>query len=750
MAKTEVRHVVEMPGELSKSEAIAYRRDPQNNLALNRETAARVAGIVSTLVREHLQTMMEMHVRWMKTERAIAGNTLAKGGPLDAHICEIYKAREVIVPRIEELLLGSWPWVRVEPRREVWRSQVKPITALTEFYYDQAESRYLIGPNAHDMLVAQAGIYHTQWENEFRERTVRSFSQEFEDNGASRHRIESRTENALHFAGPRPRLVDPMDFLIDLRALNAQDASYVGHRCVMTIDEVRRIGEEQGWANLGRELRESKGESAFGVSVEAFKYGRDPRTLSTDERVNYMRKHTGRPDQVELTVIYLKLNPFGKDDSFHDYRVVMANGSLVLDIRRNPHDGDMRPYAISHIAKTGRSFYSTGRLDNALRFEMHADRIFQDLLHNSSLAGRPIIFTESTGRQIPKSLLHVQPFSIIQGVGRVQMTELPTGALQAGAGMLSLVQRQFESVTGVSQLQYGQDVTGGTATESVTALQEANRRLTSDYAACARGLSELLDINYRLAQQYGTEDVEVPVVGKSRAALGRGFIKVGPQDLIADVKFRILGLDQARTHGSKAAGYAQVFNAVGPYMLQVGSRINWPKAIHAFATEAIGRDAADQMISIPADASELVPQSLENSMLMKGPVEVSPEDNHQEHLDDSIFQALSAAARSPESRLPRDVRAWILNHELQHNIGLQRQKDEDRINQVQANRLPREAGGQRSIGGVSPQAGGLSDAMGRPPGQSSGQTPGPASADRTPRGGSASRPSSQASDLESL
>lgn len=736
MAKTSVKVVPEIPGELTKSEAQAFRTDPQHNLASNRDTAERVGQLVSTINREHTNMMRPLYDRWRLTEMSLAGNTLENGGPMDAHTCEVYKAREILVPRLEDRLMNAWPWFRVEPRKEQWRAEVRAIEAISDFYFDQSDARFLVAPNAHDYLVAQAGIYHVQWENEFRERISVSSKTEFGKDGSSKKRITSNREERIYFSGPRPRLVDPFDFLIHFRASNAQDAAYVGHRCVMRIDEVRRIGEEQGWTNLGRDLKESNQSGAFGNEVEAYKWGLDPTYAGRDGAFSVLKKRTAlEPDEVELTFLYMKLDPYGDRSTYRDYRIVMANGSLVLDIRRNPHDGDMRPYALSHVHKNGRSFYSTGRLDMAIRMEMHADRLFQDAMHTSALAGRPLVFTEQTGRQIPKSLLHVEPFSVIQGVGRVQMTEFPTGGLQSQAAVLSLVQRQLESVVGVSQLQYGQDLTGGTATESTIALQEANRRIAADLVACARGLSELMQINYRLAQQYGIEDIEVPVLGKRRVHLGRDFINVTPQELMADVKFRMVGLENAATHGAKASGYAALMSQFGPLILQSMGRVKTMRLLHQAATELVGRDDADQFLSVPDDPEDLLPQSVENELLHKGPVEVSADDDHREHLRDRVFRAMVAAAKAPDSRYPAHVAKWIMQHELDHKMGEQRQMREEEKAQMAMQQLPPEAGGTPSPDGSrrSPLAGGYSDAL--VGGQTPGEVPGPTDMSRMGRAG---------------
>jgi hypothetical protein len=739
--------IPQVEGQFTPEEAQAWLKSQtlEGNLAGVEKHAAQALKVVQSVNQEWTERMRPMHRRWRATFHMLAGNTLEKGGPEDVHVPEIYKAIETIIPRVEEAILEKDPWFRVVPRRRKDARQADTIAAYMDWQFDQAGVRSQIQPAVRDMLVTQFAAWHVHWDNKESWRNVREIDRTFDKDGVMRRTVKVQRKKVIDYSGARAKLVDPFDFIIDTKATDPQSAVYVGHRVWMTTDEVKRYGKQSGWRNLD-DIGKNSGASGFSPEQDFFKWSRDPAARYGDAN-NRIAKNDGRPDKVEVVFLHTKLS-LDDGETYEDYRIVCVAGKHIVELRVNPNDGQLRPYATMRVTKSGHEFFGTGPFDNAIRLNQHLDRYHQIFLRAAEVSACPMVFAEEDS-DLPDSLYKIRPFSVFKGVGPVRFTQIPDGSLRSAPLVIGMLQKNIEETVGAFRINMGQD-SNGTATEASLSLQEGNRRMRGIIRSVGDGLEQVLNLFYRLSLQYSVEDVEFPVLGKRALDLRKTHMNVSPADLLNDVKFDLVGLHSSRTYGLKATGMMSFINSMQAFIVANPNSVDQVGMMYEMAREMIGPDEADAFIKVPTPLEKLRPQSEENEGLITGEeIEIDPDDNDAQHLKD--MEDLFQRAMTKESNMHFDVRRVVLQHALQHTMALDAKKArkqvmEQRKPQVTA---PEEAGGQpsRDGGKSSPMAGGMSNAMqdlaDSPGGQTQGENPGPADMNKTSRTGTKRRPVNQ-------
>lgn len=746
----------QVEGEYTPAEASALMEvqlDTRNR-AGNENVAAKAMTIVDGIMAEWKQRMDPLFRRWRATNKMLAGNTLDKGGIEDVHVPELYKAMETIIPRMEETVVGLYdPWFRLVPRRKKDIESVAANSAFLDWEFSQAKVRATIQPALRDMLIHQVCAWYCWWDNEEKYRTIREFETVIDKNGKAKRRLKSRKrQKVISFSGPRATLVDQFDFIIESRSIDPQTAPYVGHRWWMTEDEIQRIGKQMGWVNLDK-ISKTEPKTLGPAYDDAYRWSSDP-TMRLGALPQLTTQVAGRPNKLEICVLYtvcdMRDGEPGADGDYRDTRIVVVGGKTVVEVRDNPHDNDLRPYAIARVSKSGHHFYSTGPFDNAIRLNQHLDRYHQVFLRGAHLAAQPIGFADEDG-DLPDSLFQVRPGKIYKGAGNIRFTEIPSGFLNAAPMVLGLLQKNIEETTGAFRVNMGQD-TGGTAHEAQLAFQEGNRRLSGMVRCFGEGLGQLLDIFNRLNLQFSTEDVEFPVLGKRALDLKRRHMTVSPADLLDDVQFEIVGLRNARNYGLKATGWQAAMTGLMPLIMGNPGVVDGPGIIHDVVSELVGQEEADARIKVPTPLEQLKPQSEENYGLLAGePIEVDPDDDDGKHLDDPEFKALVDRSMDSTDTMPQHVRDAIWKHLRDHIDQFNRKQAQNGVRMQRAEQqrqiMAPEAGGEPA----SPQRGGFSDAMKQlavtPGGQTPGENPGPADTRKYGSVGGAGRTTNQSENM---
>lgn len=719
-------------GQLTPREVEAFEKAQLNeaNIADTGDIAEQALKLVQGVVMETDDRMAGLRRRWRAIHHMLAGNTLERGGPEDVHVPELWKAAETIVPRVEEQILERQPWFRIVPKSQTNRLLAVANEAYIDWQFSQAKVRNLIQPAIRDALFNQVAIFYVNWHVEKKWVTPREIETKIVNGRQKRSiKVQDKQEKVTFF-GPKVTMVDPLDFIIETKATDPQNATFIGHRAFMTIDQVRATGKRLGWKNLEK-LDGAKPSVVSASSTEWYKYPRDPTARYQTLMDQTQPSPDGRPSKVEVVMLHTKASWDG-GNTFDDYRIVIVGGTIVAEVRVNPLDGQYRPYAVIRTGKSGHEFFSIGTFDNAVRLNQHADAYQQSFLAGAKLAGQPMVFAEEDS-DLPDTLYKVRPGQVLKGVGPVRMTQIPDGFLKAAPLVIGMLQKNIEETVGAFRINMGQD-NGGTATEASLSLQEGNRRTRGLIRACADGLEQLLHIFHKMNKQFSVEDVEFPVLGKRALSLRKTVMNMSPADLLDDVEFEMVGLHNTRNYGLRATGFQAVLNAGAPLIMANPQSVDTLGILHDMFDELVGPEEADRYIKIPTPVDQLRSQSEENEALINGAeIEVDPDDDDDAHMREMVD--LWNRATDPHSDMPQHVKFVVAKHWLEHEQQRAKKKAQqsvlDKRMQQRQSMLPPEAGGMQSpeTGKASPQRGGMSDAMDElssgPPGQAEDENPGP-------------------------
>lgn len=706
------------------------------NMAGNKDIARNAASVVQDVVKDWLDNTERMRRRWRSIHFMLAGNSLDKRSPEDIHVPEVYKMVETMVPRIVEAIKQYDPWFSVIGRDEMDDAEANVLGSLFDYMLDQARIDDLVEPTARDALIHQFSMTKVWWRRSTRERVRRQTEKEVDEKtGETRYKITAKVVEEVDYNGIELKMVDPFDAIIDTSKTCPQSMLYVGDRRRMHKSKILEIGQQLGWMNLDQ--LNATGNSVDSRLSDIDKFARDPGRPYTET----LTRHKLTEDtEHEVVCIYVRtaLEP---DKKIRDYEIVLIDGSLPVVVRRNTHDSGIRPYAIDRVPRNGHSFFGTGIIDPAIRLNQYLDRLHAMAIKSVEFGAIPVGFAEQRS-DLPDSLFKVSPGTMYTGVGNVRFMPVSEGSYRGALDMMSVTTRNIEETVGVSKLQQGQDLTGGTATESTIALQEANRRLRSQIRAFGEWTRQVLVIAAQLCQQNIDDKTTFRVLGKRSKMLKATYLEIEPDLLQQDIDFEIVGLKSLNSYGVRGAALQSLFNFGMPIMAANPNSIDQVTAFYELAAETVGRDLADRIVTMPQDPELVVPAEDENDILLSGTqVEVHELDDHADHIKKHGPLLASVLA----GRINGEAAIYIAEHIAQH--GKRIEVEAARMRQQDMRRVAQgpEAGGEQGEDGQSPVAGGLSPQVG---GSTPGQNPGPPDPNKMSRPGRAPAAQSQSEQIQ--
>lgn len=725
-------------GPISASEAEQWTKAaiPYANRAGDKGVAERALKAAQAAVRDWSERVLPLHKRWRHTFYMLSGNTLDNVGPADIHIPEMHKILETAVPRVVEALLDRDPWFRVLGRRSIKTKEAETIAAYLDWQIDQDKFVDKVEPAVRNMLVTQVAAFHICWERRLKRRFRREYKQIDSKDGKARYAVNGEWREEVDYDGPATRLVDPFDFIMDPSSTDPQMASYVGYRALVSLDEIERYGKMFGWENLTviREATESGHLTPDYGQIN--RWSRDPSTrYSSDQK----RKHLDhQPGKFEVVSLWMKADIL-EEGVFEEVEIVVVNGSTVAVARQNIMDGQFRPFAIARASNNGHHLFGVGPFDNAVRLNQQLDRYMAIVYRAAELSAMPFGFTGEDG-ELPDSLYRTRPGQLFKGVKDITFSSVPEGFTRSAPLVVGSLTRHIEETTGVYKIQMGQADAAGTATEATLSLQEGNRRMRAWIRAVAGMFKQTLDIFHRLNQQFTCAKTPFRVLGKRAAALGTEYVEIGPDSMLTDVDFEMVGLKSLSTNGLQQVGLQALINIGAPFMQANPDLVNVGPLLHDAAKLLVGREEADRYIRVPPDPDNMVPQEQENVILLSGgEVEVHEMDDDEDHM--VRMRDLVAQAEDEDSGMDARVVENVLKHHLEHALARKR-KAAKRHAAEERQQLVSTMMQQQT--GTAPQPGGFMTQPGQKAGSMPGQNPGPMDVRKAPRTAGTARMHSQA------
>lgn len=740
MTQLDTIKIRESGGPMTAQEAQEWTaaQMPYENRASDKHTADRVVKYVNEMVSIFDGAARPMFLRWRILDLLMSGNAIEKH-QVDTHIPELYKSRETAVPRIESAFFDMQPWFRARPRKpgDDIKAKAEANAKFIEWQLDQARFRNLVPPLIEDLWTYQVCAAKTMWERKYLERVQRDIETSIKGNEVET-RIRRKKVEEVIYDGPFVRQINPYWFLIDPRATNVRDATFVGDKTEWAMHDLERFQELGLFQNVDK-LKSNEEENIPLASDQGMAdFLRYAQTPTARYQAMLQKTSNKATRKIKLTEVWCRFDLYD-DGVERECVLTIADGRVCLRAMENPFDKKIRPYAVARAARSGHGFFGIGPMDNAVRLQIDYDRYSSLVMRIVKLIANPITFVEQDA-DLPNSLHLLPEGAILKGVGNVTMTRMPN-TLEMVQFIFGHYERQIAEVTGVPKLLEGSP-TGGTATEVMRLTQEGNRRIQGLERRFGEFLQDLLHIIQQLNVQFTTTKTSFPVLGKPSRLLGE-FAEIGPSTLLEDVDYEIVGMNNLQSFGTKAMALQQGLVTMMPLIQVNAQSVDTMLWMREYLSATVGDDLAERLVKVPRPVTDFMTQEEENILLMQGQrVGVDPEDDDQDHLN-KLVPLLRNLGKFEELQ-----RSCVKTHERAHMIQLERKKQQEKIlknrQAAQQASMPQQAGGEvGEDGGSSPVVGGPKTL----PGQTPGQNPGPADASKVGRAGRDS-PSMQMQDSD--
>ena len=691
---------------------------PYPNLAENDDIAQRAATYAEQQVLYYNQRTYELRDKWRALDSILRGTSLSRRfAQSDIHVPELYKMVESGVPRLEEAIFGlgvGQPWFNVLGRDEMDKKKAWRIRAWLDYLLDNAEFDGMHQEIIRCMLVYGFFAVKSWWDIDFIRKVERKSEKLPPDKkGNMRVKVTATEKEQLHYYGPRYKLVDPYDFIVDTQCTNAQKGMFVGDVGEVTIEELR-AEEALGLVTNLDKLEEAPPKRYDGTERAWSKF---QRSLTSQNEIYDERKAEGQSGKLQSVEVWAKWDPYGTGEA-EEYKIRTVNG-VAVDIRKNHHDDRHRPYAVGRAAREPFDFHNVGPLDHAVRSNIEIDehRNLALKAHENSLC--PIVFTRADATELPPNIFDVDPGEVIP------VSEAPTFFSAPPVAhimqlMDSVTRRDIEEITGFPRVYEGTGDTDATATGTLRKIEEANRRIKSLIRSLAFGYGEILKHTYSLSSQFTTRRETFRVMGADATKLG-SHSELETADLNMELDFEIVGLASIHTLGLRGTAISTFFTQVYPIVANFidPQSIDWMKLLQIQWDNTVGIVQGESIFKSEPGLDDLLSPQEENLMLSQGvEVPVQEADNDQEHM--AGHSALAQGGVPTEA-----AGEVLLKHMAAHHKQGQMKQKKEQQRQEMARRREIATGGGGGAGAELP-VGQEGRGPGREPdlnGQSQSQTP---------------------------
>ena len=503
------------------------------------------------------------------------------------------------------------------------------------------------------------------WQTEFDRRITRQYTK-LREKGRDQFRVTLKEEEKVVFNGPKSRLIDPFDFLIDVDAIDVRDARYIGDFCEMTLDEINAMGD----AGVFKNYKQLEGQNPLSRSDYISWYKEERDHAWADHHNNEQIR--GGPKTFYVVEVWGRFDLFGTGRT-RECVVTLANFNVPIRIQENPFDDKHRPYAIARANRDAFDFHSIGPFDNAIRpqLSMNTNRFLANRSHKLSLA--PWLAVPDTD-DLPETLWEVEPGSILPMPNPGAIKEI---SVKSSFGEMryadQIFQQDIEEITGSTRMLGGTE-NSDTATEATQKLSESSRRLRAYIQSYTMMLNDQLEQMHALNAQYVTTPMKFRVLGKRAKGL-KAYEEIDPEVLQTRVDFTFTALGSLHSGDLRATQLMQYLNLAMPIMAQHPGSIDTLKILQMLWTDIVGRVPADEVVNIPTRPEDLLTQREENMLLAQGQeVEIDRLDDDEEHLEEmteTFGPGLSWLLRSDENPKTKEV---AIMHYQKHLSQMERKR----------------------------------------------------------------------------
>lgn len=695
---------------------------PYENYASNDEIANRAINYVRELKIRYWYHTYAIRKKWRVLNWLLKGHSLNRfDDPYAVHVPELYNAMETVLPRLVSAIFDDPQWFDPEGRDEGDRRRAHKIRAHLTYQLDKMDWDTLAPQILRCMRTYGFCAFKTWWETDVDKR-VKMNPEKVTTEDGHRYRFNIKEEEEVVYLGPKGQLVDPYGFLVDTRNPDAQKGAFIGDQTQWFYDDVAAVGELGIWENWKETLEQQP------TSNDQWdEYLKQARSL-TDEHYlgSGQRGIEGAPHEVYITEVWGKFDLFGTGRT-RECVITIANDRTVLQVRENPHIDKHRPYAIGRTYTDPWEFHGVGPMDYGIPLQMELDEYRNLGLEGGKLSICPLVFV-SDDSTLPDSLWGIRPGTIL----RVDSDNPPVfgqvkSVIKEMASMEAVLKDDLRATTKAPDVLRGTE-RDPTATGSMSRVMEANKQLEGEVLAFTKLAEQLLGHMHTMNRMYLPQGQTYKVLGRFAEGLTE-YSWVGPEDLDWEIDFRFKAIANLKVSGTRANNLKEFLQVAATFIQANPNAVNIPGILIELWDEYVGRRPGKELILERTDPRELMSQDNEILVMLGGnPVEVHPEDDHDEHFD----RIVDFMQEEDYESQPEHIKQLIHDHGQAHLTALSSQQAQQSASQ---NEMPGfgvapEMGypGQGSL--PATREGGRGDGGAPLPGQTPGETPGPSNLQR--------------------
>lgn len=535
----------------------------------------------------------------------------------------LWEKLEALVPRLVEAVLSYDPWFAVVGRTADDRKKSERIRDYLSFQLDKDHFDEKVEEVLRTGLMYQSAVVKVVYSVEQSPHVHRQVT----NNRDGTYTIKRKEENRVTHEGPRLKLVDPLNWIIDPKATSVRDSLYCGDTCLMTYDQIKALGQQGVYINY-EAIRGTEPITHAGDQTQWDKLERDIDDSQDDSYTN--RWPDGTPKEYEVTEMWCLFDIWGTGES-RECVITIANGQHVLRVQENPYDSKFRPYAAWRCAKEPFQWNNIGPLDHAIRLNLELNDI-RTLGHQGAKNTINPFVRVDPGEEIPDSIFDLEQGAIIRATGW-DWQKAPSNLVD-WIQFEAKYEKNIDGATGVPKVYEGAG-NNDTATETERNFKEANRRTRGLVVGISHFLEDLLTIMHELNGQYVTRKQTFRVLasgGKKTTA----YSEVGPEDFSTPVDFTFKAVHGLNNLGLRSTQLMQFLNTVYPLLPlleQQGVKVDVGALVMDLYREQIGSRPEEDIISRTPDFDELMSPEDENIMMEQGQeVDVHEYDDDEAHI----------------------------------------------------------------------------------------------------------------------
>ena len=498
----------------------------------------------------------------------------------------IFSTIETVHPRIT----ASKPKILVLPREQSDYPKADAVGAMLDYRWQTMDMQEKLKMVVKQMLIYGVGVLKLYWD----------FKGERDD-------VE-RDE-------PCADIVDLYDFFLDPNAHCIEDASYVVHKSIRTLEYIKNAG-------IYENLQKLKDEEIQQTSE--YKTERDS-TLGLS-----------RPKKKGIEL----LEYWGKadlGDGEQEAVITVANKTTVIRAVPNPYNHQKKPFISFHDNPMPLEFWSLGEVEplRSLQYELNDVRNQRmdnvtSILHKMWKVSNNADVDESELVWRPGGVVHVNDMT---GVEPLEVTDVTGSSYNEE----TLIKGDIQQTSGISDYTAGQGnqskaLANDTAT-GIALLQEAGSvRLKTKLENVENGIKKFGEMLLSLEQQYTDQALVIRVVGDR----GNVWREIKPEELRGKFDLRVeSGSTQPMNKQIQRAEARELLNTIVPFA-QLGVNIGYfirhlistydlPNPDEAFSQQgqpsllgAAGTPADTGGIAIPGVANSPIATGVPNAGLAGG------------------------------------------------------------------------------------------------------------------------------------